>query len=65
MNAVLPFLIQYFMAKEQSNPEAVDENEELRRVFPFFKTWNGLYTFVIGELVVLIILFYLFSEAFA
>ncbi|MEL6627229.1 MAG: hypothetical protein AAFQ83_08015 [Bacteroidota bacterium] len=53
------------MAKEQSNPEAVDENEELRRVFPFFKTWNGLYTFVIGELVVLIILFYLFSEAFA
>lgn len=53
------------MAKEQPDQSPVDENEELRKVFPFFKTWNGLYTFVIGELVVLIILFYLFSEAFA
>ena len=65
MRLIFSSLIQDFMTQEHSNPEAVDENEELRRVFPFFKTWNGLYTFVIGELVVLIILFYLFSEAFA
>jgi len=31
---------------------------------PFFKTWNRLYWFVIGNLAVLIILFYLFTKAY-
>ena len=41
------------------------EDEELRRVFPFFKRWRHLYAFVLGELLVLIVLFYFFSRAFA
>ena len=41
------------------------ENEELRRVIPFFSTWKQLYAFVLIELAVLIVLFYLFSRAFA
>lgn len=48
-----------------SKSEKQEENEELRKVFPFFKSWNQLYTFIIGELVVLIILFYFFSTAFS
>jgi len=31
---------------------------------PFFKTWARLYWFVIGNLVVLILLFYLFTKAY-
>ncbi|MEO1451724.1 MAG: hypothetical protein AAFV07_19500 [Bacteroidota bacterium] len=41
------------------------EDEELREIFPLFKKWRHLYTFVLVELGVLIILFYLFSQAFA
>lgn len=45
----------------------LDENqdEELRKVLPFFKTWRSLYIFLLGELVVLVILFYLFSNHYA
>lgn len=31
---------------------------------PFFKTWKTIYLIVIGNLVVLVLLFYLFSQAF-
>jgi hypothetical protein len=31
---------------------------------PFFKKWNYLYAFVIGHLIYLILLFYLFTKAF-
>ncbi len=41
------------------------ENEELRELFPLFKSWRGLYLFVLGELAVLIVLFYWFSQAFS
>lgn len=42
-----------------------NQDEELRKVLPFFKTWRSLYLFLLGELVVLIILFYLFSNHYA
>jgi hypothetical protein len=32
---------------------------------PFFSSWNKLYALVIGELVVLVLLFYLFTQAFS
>ncbi|MEM6803953.1 MAG: hypothetical protein AAF696_21285 [Bacteroidota bacterium] len=48
------------MSKPEENPD-----EELRKVLPFFKTWRSLYIFVIGELIVLIILFYFFSNYYA
>ncbi len=41
------------------------DQEELRSVFPLFKSWGQLYTFVLAELAVLILLFYLFSKAYA
>ena len=41
-----------------------DDNQELQEIFPFFKSWNALYLFVLGELAVLILLFYLFSRAY-
>lgn len=41
------------------------EDKELRELFPLFKSWKSLYFFVIGELVVLIALFYWFSQAFS
>lgn len=31
---------------------------------PFFKTWKGLYLFVLGNLAFMIILLYLFSISF-
>lgn len=40
--------------KEQDNDKA-----------PFFKSWTGWYVFVIGFLLLLIILFYLFTKRFA
>ena len=45
---------------DKENPD-----EELRKVFPFFKNWRQLYLFVLGELLVLIVLFYLFSSYFS
>jgi hypothetical protein len=32
---------------------------------PFLGSWNNIYLIVLGELVVLIILFYLFAKAFS
>lgn len=46
-------------------PTKEEENEELRSVFPLFKNWKSLYAFVLGELLVLIVLFYLFSRAYS
>ena len=31
---------------------------------PFFKTWNGLYAFVLGFLVFLIVCFYIFTKMY-
>ena len=45
--------------------DVVDESEqELRDVLPFIKSWRQLYLVVIGELILLILLFYLFSNSF-
>jgi len=41
------------------------QDEELRKVLPFFKSWRSLYIFLLGELLVLIILFYFFSNHYA
>jgi len=32
---------------------------------PFLGSWNKIYLFVFGELVILILLFYLFTKAFS
>jgi len=32
---------------------------------PFLASWNKIYLLVFGELVILILLFYLFTEAFS
>lgn len=32
---------------------------------PFLRTWNNVYALVMGTLVVLIVLFYLFTQYFA
>ncbi|MEZ4825687.1 MAG: hypothetical protein R3C61_05235 [Bacteroidia bacterium] len=42
-----------------------DSNEDLRKIIPFVKSWRVLYAFVLGELLVLIILFYWFSKLVA
>ncbi|MDP5171503.1 MAG: hypothetical protein NWR72_14755 [Bacteroidia bacterium] len=42
-----------------------EEDQDLQQLFPFVKKWKTLYAFVLGELVVLIVLFYLFSHAFS
>ncbi|MEM6631449.1 MAG: hypothetical protein AAF694_17340 [Bacteroidota bacterium] len=39
--------------------------KDLQSLFPLFKTWKQLYRFVLVELFALIVLFYLFSRAFA
>lgn len=31
---------------------------------PIFSSWNKLYAFVFGELVLLVVIFYLFTKAF-
>ncbi len=53
------------MKEHQSDKNHPEIDQDLHEVFPLFKTWRGLYMFVLGELVVLIILFYLFSRTFA
>ena len=45
--------------------QPVDSIEDLQQIIPFAKSWKGLYIFVLGELVVLILLFHLFSKAFS
>ena len=44
--------------------EREKENQELQELFPFVKRWRSLYLFVLVELIVLIGLFYWFSQAF-
>jgi len=53
------------MTEENDRDIPENENEELQKVFPFFKSWRGLYIFVLAELLVLILLFYLFSWYFS
>jgi ATP/ADP translocase len=51
---------------EQEIPENdPHEEEDLKKVFPLFKSWSQLYIFVLAELAGLIVLFYLFSHAYA
>jgi len=40
------------------------DEEDLDGLPPIFKNWNQMYAFVLGELFVLIALFYLFSKIF-
>ncbi len=47
------------------NQEHQDEHDELRKLLPWAKSWNQLYLWVLGELVLTIGLLYLFSKAFA
>lgn len=54
------------MSEEVSSTDPIkDENQELREIFPLFKSWKALYLFVLAELGILILLFYLFSQAYA
>lgn len=45
--------------------ESEQEQEELRQLMPFMKSWKMFYFLVLGELALLILLFYLFSRYFA
>lgn len=45
-------------------PENQDKQEELEGP-PFFKRWAGMYWLVIGNLLLLIFLFYLITERYA
>jgi len=47
--------------KTQNPKPPVAENESSP---PLFKSWRSLYSMVLGELVVLVVLFYLFMKAF-
>jgi len=47
--------------KTQNPKPPLGENESSP---PFFKSWRRLYFVVLGELVVLVVLFYLFMKAF-
>jgi len=53
------------MTQHESPEETQAWEAELKKVFPAFSKWKQLYGMVLGELVLLIILFYLFSQAFA
>ncbi|WP_375561610.1 hypothetical protein ACE193_03415 [Bernardetia sp. OM2101] len=48
------------LTKEENNK---DEHNEFEKP-PIFGTWQTFYSIVLGELVVLIVLFYLFGEYF-
>lgn len=52
---------------QAENPpeEARQQLEELQEIFPFFRSWRQIYAFVLIELGVLIVLFYLFSRMYA
>jgi hypothetical protein len=57
------------MAESDShqNPEASEKPQGLivnSERPPLFRSWNRLYGFVLGELVLLIVLFYAFSKIF-
>jgi len=41
-----------------------DQATELSDPPPFLKSWGQIYTIVVGELALLVLLFYLFSRAF-
>ena len=55
------------MEDNQANAsyESSHEEEGVKSVFPFFKSWKQAYIFVLAELAALIILFYTFSHAYA
>lgn len=44
----------------------IDESKEIiEDKPPFLGSWNKIYLFVLGELVILILFFYLFAKAFS
>lgn len=45
--------------------QSQEEDQELQELFPFVKRWRSIYRFVLVELAVLIVLFYLLTRAFA
>lgn len=47
------------------NDEKEKQDQELKEIFPLFSSWNKLYLFVLGELLLLIVLFYFFSQHFS
>ena len=49
---------------EQPTSKSSQEDDE-QNIFPFFKTWKQLYIFVLAELAILIVLFYIFSQTYA
>jgi ATP/ADP translocase len=55
------------MEDNQANAsyESSHEEEGVKSVFPFFKSWSQAYIFVLAELAALILLFYTFSNAYA
>jgi len=55
------------MQEQKNNHNSFEDRDidkDLYEMFPLFKKWRNLYAFVLIELVILIILFYLFSQAY-
>jgi hypothetical protein len=42
-----------------------DFNNHIEDKPPFLGSWNKIYAVVLGELIILIVLFYLFTKAFS
>ena len=49
--------------REMADPELIEEPDP-EAPPPFGGTWNRLYAIVLGELALLVILFYIFTKAF-
>ncbi len=50
---------------EDQTPNTSEQEEGPQKIIPFFKSWRQLYIFVLVELAVLIVLFYIFSETYS
>jgi hypothetical protein len=53
------------MADFQHDTSSPSEEEQLRDILPFVPSWGWLYAIVLGELALLIVLFYFFSKNYA
>ncbi|MEL6675144.1 MAG: hypothetical protein AAFR61_23245 [Bacteroidota bacterium] len=49
---------------QESDKQNQDLDQELRKVIPWARSWKFLYGLVLGELILLILLFIWFSRAF-
>lgn len=61
---LIPKKTLYMADFQNDNPSSSDE-EHMHEKPPIGGSWGLLYTFVLGELALLIVLFYFFSKAYA